>query len=250
MDTKESILLKYSHHTIPPAQLLIGNHSELLITIELFLKNLLCNYNACGMCATCIQLQTKQHHCVMWLYPEKQYTADSFDELLSSIIFTRAPHDVFFFIIQKADLLTPASANKLLKPMEEPPPGYYFILLAQQLEQIIPTIRSRCIIHTFESSSQQYNNHPLFACFTTEKYEIHEFSSLLETITVTEYETIEIVDAIITFWAQRYKDKSVTQESLSSIHATLTILEQARKKPPMPGSSLFFWRNLYVQLCQ
>ena len=45
----------------------------------------------------------------------------------------------YFFVIQKADLLTLACSNRLLKPIEEPPAGYHFIFLSESLDQIIPT---------------------------------------------------------------------------------------------------------------
>lgn len=46
-------------------------------------------------------------------------------------------------VIYGADSLNTAAANKLLKIIEEPPAKTIFILLCEDLEQILPTIRSR-----------------------------------------------------------------------------------------------------------
>jgi DNA polymerase-3 subunit delta' len=47
-------------------------------------------------------------------------------------------------IIDDAERMNDESANALLKTLEEPPPGSILILLAADLEPILPTIRSRC----------------------------------------------------------------------------------------------------------
>lgn len=43
-----------------------------------------------------------------------------------------------------ADLLSTASANALLKTLEEPPPNTYILLCSEQYGRLLPTIRSRC----------------------------------------------------------------------------------------------------------
>lgn len=48
-------------------------------------------------------------------------------------------------IIWQADKMNDQAANKLLKLIEEPPPNTIFILVSEKPEQILPTIRSRCM---------------------------------------------------------------------------------------------------------
>ncbi len=48
------------------------------------------------------------------------------------------------FIIDGADLLSASAANRLLKTLEEPPAGVMFILVAEWVENVMPTILSRC----------------------------------------------------------------------------------------------------------
>ncbi len=47
-------------------------------------------------------------------------------------------------IIDGAGAMTPEAANALLKTLEEPPPGVLFLLLAEDDETLLSTIRSRC----------------------------------------------------------------------------------------------------------
>lgn len=51
-------------------------------------------------------------------------------------------------IVYGAHKLNPASANALLKILEEPPPGVLFILTAPGAGSVLPTIRSRCRLYT------------------------------------------------------------------------------------------------------
>lgn len=52
-------------------------------------------------------------------------------------------------IIDDAETMNEESANSLLKTLEEPPPGAILFLLAPDLTQILPTIRSRCQVIRF-----------------------------------------------------------------------------------------------------
>ena len=47
-------------------------------------------------------------------------------------------------LLHPAEALNAASANALLKMLEEPPPGVLFILVTHQPQRLLPTIRSRC----------------------------------------------------------------------------------------------------------
>ncbi len=47
-------------------------------------------------------------------------------------------------LIYPLELLRPDSANTLLKSLEEPPANTIFLLLADRVERVLPTIRSRC----------------------------------------------------------------------------------------------------------
>ena len=51
-------------------------------------------------------------------------------------------------LIYPLELMRPDSANTLLKSLEEPPPNTIFILLADRVDRVLPTIRSRCRLLT------------------------------------------------------------------------------------------------------
>lgn len=50
-------------------------------------------------------------------------------------------------VLAPAERLNTAAANALLKMLEEPPAGTLFILTSDALDDVLPTIRSRCLLH-------------------------------------------------------------------------------------------------------
>ena len=57
-------------------------------------------------------------------------------------------------VIHKGDALTVQAQNALLKTLEDPPQGVYFIILSENLDMLLPTIRSRCAVHRLSPLSR------------------------------------------------------------------------------------------------
>ena len=242
VNNQQTAFLTYIPETLPPAQLFVGPYQQTLEAVEQLLQRLLCDNNSCNTCITCMRIRERQHHAIMWLHPEKNYTLDQLEDLFATLTFQLQTNEKFFFIVQKADFLPAACANKLLKPMEEPPAGYHFILLAEHPEQIVPTIKSRCIIHNINNTLSSNISHPLLEIFTQKLVESNEFSKILDTTTINERESLELFDQVLSYWLTIYH-----KEHDPKILATIQRLQNLQLQPPMPGSSVTFWRNVYMQ---
>lgn len=59
------------------------------------------------------------------------------------------------FILEDVERMQPASANALLKTLEEPTPETTFILLTSRPQEILPTILSRCALLQFQPLSEE-----------------------------------------------------------------------------------------------
>lgn len=59
------------------------------------------------------------------------------------------------FVVSESEKLNPASQNALLKVLEEPPADSFIILLCTQLDNLLPTTRSRCQIVQFRPLSEE-----------------------------------------------------------------------------------------------
>jgi iron-sulfur cluster repair protein YtfE (RIC family) len=84
----------------------------------------------------------------------------------------------------------------------------------------------------------------LFEVFTKKIVASNEFAKIIDAANVNERESMELLDQIINYWLEIYhKDHN---ENLISV---VNKLQNAQLQPPMPGSSVTFWRNLYLQTC-
>ncbi len=72
-------------------------------------------------------------------------------------------------IIGGAGSMTIDAANALLKTLEEPPPGVLFLLLGEDEEALLPTIRSRCQTLPLLPMSRQQ-----MMAFLSERYDVPE----------------------------------------------------------------------------
>lgn len=272
MDYRESTnTLTLSH----PAYLFIGSPDTLLEHTIALLQQQFCQNieqpahpeehdsasgrtQACSVCIQCRKIREQQHESVLWLCPEKQYAIDDLDVIFSTIAFALEQDHHFFFVLQKADMLTSTCANALLKSLEEPPAGYHFILLAQRHELILPTIKSRCFIEQLQSTDAEAHISPLLPFFTTTTF--HDplaFGKELESANPNEWESLALLDQLFIYWADVYK-KSLIKKDESSAHGKQNRTKQAEKmmlhlkkamqQPPMPGSSKLFWKNLFLQI--
>ncbi len=247
MDSASSINLAFDPNI--PAHLFIGPHDVLLDHIERMLQKNFCKNGGCGVCTSCQQIRTHQHHAVEWFHPEKQYTREDLEPLFNKIGFALDNGEQSFFILQKADSLTTSSGNSLLKSLEEPKKGYYFMLLAERIEQIIPTIRSRCTLHYLQGA-QTIMHQNLYACFTLESaYHALSFTKILDQSKINERESIELLDALLRYWIDQRKEAIINHNGslLNRTTTMITLLTHASEHYPMPGSSKLFWKNIFLQ---
>jgi len=80
---------------------------------------------------------------------------DDAQEILKSLSLKSYEGGYKIMIIWMADKMNIAASNKLLKLLEEPPEKTVFLLISENEEDIIQTIRSRCQITHFSGLSEQ-----------------------------------------------------------------------------------------------
>ena len=230
-----------------PAHLWIGAPDTLLAQVMNYLQQQFCAHEGCGICTACTHIRSQQHHAVVWICPEKQYTLEDLHIIQERLAFSLAENEQCYFILQKADFLSKQCANSLLKSIEEPPRGYHFILCAEREEYVLPTIQSRCIIRTFAHQEYVRQHQELYAFFTGRQHtQPVSFLNYLQKSTINEIESIDLIDKLLAFWIQKYI--SALQNNQPNVEALnrVNLLKQALTKPPMPGSSKLFWKTLYI----
>ena len=119
---------------------------------NLFAMTLLCetgDNEPCGKCHSCKQAESGNHPDIIRVTHEKPNSI-SVDDIRTQVNNTvdikpyQGPYKVY--IIPQADMMTPQAQNAILKTIEEPPSYAVFLLLTENAETLLPTIRSRCVM--------------------------------------------------------------------------------------------------------
>jgi len=155
-----------------PHALLIHGRPGLGKTVlaTLFAQRLLCEGPAggdlpCGACAACLWFAQGNHPDFRVLEPEalsearategeprkregesasRQIRIDQVRELQDFLTIGTHRGGLRVVVVRPAEAMNVATANALLKSLEEPPPGTAFILVSSAAERLLPTVRSRC----------------------------------------------------------------------------------------------------------
>ena len=80
--------------------------------------------------------------------PSQQIGVDQIRALTDFVNLSAHQQGYKIILIHPAEAMNLAAANALLKKLEEPPPGVIFILVTHRIQQLLPTIRSRCQLIT------------------------------------------------------------------------------------------------------
>ncbi len=243
-----------NYHLPTQTTLLLGSHDQTAHYSQRILQERLCSQknkteeeaSEC-FCRPCRQIKNQQHHDIIFVSPEDNYTLDDISIIFDRTRFaTQEPQYYLLFNIQR---LTQATANKLLKLLEEPPAHHYFILHADNEQIILPTIKSRCAIikmHGYEDDCS-IKNHPLLKYFLDNNYNPFNFEQTLKELHPSDKESIDLGYELLSHMKKELvialQKKEKRQAALIN---TIHFLIDQLKQPPQPGSSELFWKNMYL----
>ena len=129
---------------------------------------------ACGTCHSCHAVDVRTHPDLCVLLPEtlslelgwpldektqdkldkkerkpsKEIRVDAAREMVTFTQHTRSGGRTKVVLIYPAERMNAVTANTILKTLEEPPGETRFVLASEAAHQLLPTIRSRCQVHT------------------------------------------------------------------------------------------------------
>lgn len=235
--------------TSMPAYLFLGPYERILEHTLHALQTTLCPHHGCGTCSHCRGIAQQQHYAVTWLSPEKWYTRDELLPIMEQLALQLDDDQHHFFVLQKADLLTTASANNVLKIVEEPPRGYHFVFLAETKDALPITIVSRCVVQTFGSHTRSSEAQAIFELFTTATHcSPVSFMKLIEQEKYHETQSMALVNDLFHYWIeQQQKNIAAGNKASLTIADRIELLKRFILMPPMPGGSKLLWHSLFVQ---
>ena len=118
-----------------------------------FAKMLLCESQEkiCGNCRHCKMIENDGHVNVFHIVADgKTIKKEQIAFLQTEFSKVAAEDGAKVYIIEDADKMSLSAANSLLKSLEEPSAATYVLLLTQNKEKLLPTIRSRSVLLPFK----------------------------------------------------------------------------------------------------
>ena len=110
-----------------------------------FAAALQCEKGGCGECLACRTALAGSHADVTVIVTEEtQLKVGAIRQYVRSAALSPAGRRWQVMIVEDADRLNDPAADALLKSIEEPPPRTVWMLCAPTVEDVVPTIRSRC----------------------------------------------------------------------------------------------------------
>ena len=114
-----------------------------------FIKLLLCENTdknvPCETCRNCRRIDSGNHPNIREIEPDgATIKVDQIRDLLAQMTRTGVEEGLKIYVLHHADKLNSNAANTLLKFLEEPDGDVMAILLTEQIQGLLPTIRSRC----------------------------------------------------------------------------------------------------------
>lgn len=209
--------------------------------MKFFVKLLLCENPTknvpCETCRNCRRVESGNHPNIQQVEPDGQFIKiDQIRDLISEMMMTGVERGRKIYIIHHADKLNIASANMLLKFLEEPDGEVTAILLTEQIQGILPTIRSRCqhikfsnipkkilvqrlidngITHSMASTvSMLTNEFETALSLANEEQFVHARKTVLKLVEIVKKNVHEALLIVHEDWLPSFKEKSEMEQAL------------------------------------
>ena len=114
--------------------------------------------SGCGRCPSCVKARTGNHPDIIHVRHEKPTVlsvGEIRDQVVGDISITPYYGSYKIYIIADADLMNESAQNALLKTIEEPEDYAVILLLSDNADILLQTIRSRCITVRMEKEEPQ-----------------------------------------------------------------------------------------------
>ena len=232
-----------------------------LLLAKAFAKAVLCKNNhgkGCLECQTCRKIEGDNYEDLFFVQGGGPSLQDNkISELLVKLKIKPIGGERNIAIIEKADTMTVYAQNRLLKTLEEPNPGTIIILLSENAESLLSTIRSRCVVVAFESGDVSFNSEvgamaaELASTFDNDGT-FREARNVVEDLFKDKdkgrIRTLELLDYLQGYYGDRLRKDGSNQRGMAFEDIVIAVekIEQARRSIEKNGSYTYALKNMLL----
>ena len=208
----------------------------------------------CNECTSCRTFDSKNHPDIFYVTAEKNKNSISIEDIRQQLIknmeIKQYKYPYKIFIVDKADTMTIAAQNALLKTLEEPPYYGMIFLLANNVDKFLPTILSRCVVMKLRLVSTDKIEQYLFHHHFSEKENASVFSeyaqgSIGKAIEIATSETFSTMREDI---IQKLLSLSKQNDDLSEALFMAKELEIYKQNQQFLDIMYLWYRDLFVYI--
>lgn len=213
----------------------------------------------CGSCATCRKIENENHEDCYFVKPDGEegkgtlsIKVAAIEELQKNLSFKPTAGDRNIAIIQNADAMTVQAQNRFLKTLEEPAAGTVILLLVENADNLLQTIRSRAMIYRLYDTSRNVREGMRAQAeevlqMIAEKAFFFDLCNKLDEILKTRQDGLEFLDGMEFVLGDWIRHGSSYFRRAQMIHA-VECVEKARRALQTNGNLKYVIRNLVLKL--
>ncbi len=203
--------------------------------------------DACNECQSCKTYESGANpdftH-ISLLEDKQQIGVDQIRALSDFLNYSRSYNTNRVVIINPTERMNINAANSLLKSLEEPSAHTVIILVTAKLNQLLPTIKSRCQLFSVKTPSKDESVHWL------QQHQSHQnqnSNQLVDPEIVLEMTGNKPLKAINISQDDIENRNQFFQDLSTVIHQQITITEMAKKWEKHDFETLLNWQILFIQ---
>ena len=157
-------------------------------------------------------------------------------------------------VICNADTMTKRAQNRLLKTLEEPNPGTVIILLSENRENLLDTIKSRCIFYRLsggeETDGENMKDANRLVDALMERENFFELKQLLAKSVKSREDAFRILDGVERIYRNLLLEKDPRGKLLKKedVFRAVELIEEARRDLIMNVNYNYALKNLMLKI--
>ena len=216
----------------------------------------------CGECAECRKIRDEIYEDMYVVSPEEPKSSKSgqgastikdadLEELQAHLKTKPTAGEHNFALIERGDTMTRRAQTRFLKTLEEPPEGTVIVILSENIEELIPTIRSRCVSERlYETDIKKLEIPPEVSGIVSmikEKDYFYKITDALTAAVKTREDAYGFLDSVETLIGRSVRgvDGSVAPDAAMK---AISEIEKIRKDIKLGASQKYMVRLLALRL--